>query len=130
MITLNEYLKDNALLYRPELTNEVLTNAQDLLLRVSKLLQQLKIPPPLISSGWRPRAKNTAVKGAKGSYHMIGKAVDFSDPKGILGYQIIQNSTLLEEHGLWMEHLQATPVWVHLDTGTRAQRNIRTFRPW
>lgn len=129
VITLKDYLKDNDILYRSELTDEVMKNAQDLLSRVNRFLAHMLYLEPKVSSGWRPKAKNTAVNGAKSSYHVIGKAVDLADPQGILGYRIQQNLNLLEDYGLWMEHLQATPTWVHLDTGTRASRNVRTFLP-
>ena len=134
MITLKDYFQGKDLLYRNLLTEEVTTNAQSLLVSVNKLLEFLKVtgayPDPVsVSSGWRPNVVIQAVGGAKASYHLLGRAIDIRDPKGLLGYRILQDFPLLEEFGLWLEYPRFTAGWVHLDNGTRAARNIRTFIP-
>lgn len=129
MITLKQYLKDRDALYRQELTDEILKNAQGLIEQVNTLLERLNITDVSVTSGWRPAVLNKVANGAKASYHLMGRAVDLGDITGRLGYQIIQNHQLLEELGLWLEYPRFTPGWVHLDNGTRAIRSVRTFIP-
>lgn len=128
VITLADYFQGKDLIYRRLLTEETTKNAETLLSSVNSLLHFLKVSPS-VSSGWRPAPANEAAKGAKASYHLIGRAIDLRDPSGALGYNILQNYPLLDELGLWLEYPRFTNGWVHLDTGTRAARNIRTFIP-
>lgn len=118
-------------------TREIAANVLDLLTRVNALLLEFNpadFPPPyspfpvIVNSGWRPSAKNIAVGGAPHSYHLTGQAIDINDKTGILDRDIMTNSSLLEKHGLWLEHPMSTPGWVHLDTGDRPARKVRIFK--
>lgn len=130
MLTLEAYLMGRDIEYRDEWTLERKSNAIDLIKRVNNLLIALQIPSVEVSSGWRPLAVNMRAGGAKRSLHMSGKAVDLRDPRpGHLKTLIAQNPTVLLDYGLWMEDPEATPTWCHLDTGIRATRTPRIFRP-
>lgn len=113
-----------------ELTKEVKDNAVLLLNRVNQLLKELGITKADVSSGFRPSAVNAATKGsAKKSLHMLGKAVDISDPKHELYKKIEEKPHLLKKYGLWMEHKDNAPTWCHLDCSSlRTDREIRIFR--
>lgn len=114
--------------YKDDYSLEVKGNALDLIKRVNNLLEALQIDAVKVTSGWRPLAINMRAGGAKRSLHMIGKAVDLAD-NGPLKTKILQNSHLLLDYGLWMEHQDSTPTWCHLDTGIRSSRLVRVFRP-
>lgn len=129
MLTLDIYKMGRDKIYPSEWTFEVQLNAQDLIKRLSNLFNALKIPVPAVTSGWRPLAINVKAGGAKRSLHMIGKACDFSDPKGSLKQTILDNSHFLLDYGIWMEDPKATPTWCHLDTGIRDSRLLRVFKP-
>ena len=99
--------------------------------KLNLLLEELGYVHELkISSGFRPPAANAAAGGAKRSLHMEGKAVDFLGQE--LGHFIRahpQGAELLRKHGLFMESLEYTPSWCHVDRGSRADRPSREFRP-
>lgn len=114
-----------------ELTDEYKDNAIELLNKVNKLLQELNISKVEISSGFRPSEVNAGIpNAAKKSLHMTCKAVDILDNKEQdLGKLILENSNLLTKYGLWLEDLDHTKGWVHLDNGTRRDRPVRVFKP-
>lgn len=113
-----------------ELTKDIKDNAIILLNRVNQLLKELGVTQVDVSSGFRPSAVNANVKGsAKKSLHMLGKAVDIFDPKHELYKKIEQKPELLKKYGLWMEHKDNAPTWVHLDNSTlRLDREVRIFK--
>jgi uncharacterized protein YcbK (DUF882 family) len=89
--------------------------------------------PMIVSSGYRSPAKNASIGGAKKSHHMSCKACDFKDTDGSLDTWCLMNQDLLEKLGLWQEHPDATPGWVHLDIGerdtTKKREYKRVFKP-
>jgi hypothetical protein len=99
--------------------------------KLNLLLEELGYVHELkISSGFRPPAANAAAGGAKRSLHMEGKAVDFLGQE--LGHYIRahpQGAELLRKYGLFMEALEYSASWTHIDRGTRADRPSREFRP-
>lgn len=99
--------------------------------KINLLLEELGYVHELkVSSGFRPALVNAAVGGAKRSLHMEGKAVDFLGQE--LGQFIrkhAQGAELLRKHGLFMEALEYTSSWTHLDRGVRSDRPSREFRP-
>ncbi len=128
----------------PDLTPEVLKNAEDLIARVNALLKEIGWTKPVsISSGFRPAAVNSKIQNAaKRSAHMTGKALDiFQDKKdaqelGRLIRKIQDNQGvkgILGRHGLMMESLEATigknSDWVHIDTVFRKERPSMEFKP-
>jgi hypothetical protein len=70
--------------------------------------------PMHISSGYRPASVNKAVGGAKKSNHMLCLACDFKDPTGEIDEFCLDNIKLLEELGLYLEDINSTPGWCHL----------------
>lgn len=127
----------------PELTQEVLDNAADLVEKVNHLLSEILWDQDVkISSGFRPSAVNGAVpNAAKRSAHMSGKAMDIEQAKpGHLLGKILRDlqgnggsNGILGRNGLMMESLEATvgknTNWVHLDTVKRAPRPSMEFKP-
>ena len=85
--------------------------------------------PIKVHVAYRPDAYNRLVKGAKGSAHTKGMAVDFSIP-GIacdeVREKIIQNK-LLEALGVRMEDLPGSN-WLHIDTRSPGPSG-RFFKP-
>jgi hypothetical protein len=133
LITLTEYWQDRQETYADEWTFEVKQNAADLLTRVNMLLRELKVTSTRIASGWRPREINQRIGGAPRSYHITGQAVDLRDNDAQDFSQIvISNKHLLHRYQLWMENPSFTrgnTNWVHLDIGTRPEKDLRVFNP-
>jgi len=130
MITLKDYLTSSgaypAREKSPELTPEIVSNANKLLEKVNALLADLGIDKVRVSSGFRPLAVNATVKNAaKKSHHTTGNAIDIvDDSKQSLSLKLLKDaednkqSSLLAKHGLYMEHPQHTigknTNWTHL----------------
>jgi hypothetical protein len=81
-----------------------------------------------VSSGYRPATYNKAAGGAKLSNHMVCLACDFKDRDGTLGAWCMRNLKVLEDCGLWLEHIDSTPGWCHLQAVPPRSGN-RVFRP-
>jgi hypothetical protein len=139
MITLNDYLTASGAYPEreksPELTPELVSNANRLLKAVNSVLTELEVKFAKVSSGFRPAAVNAGIgNAAKKSLHMQCLAVDILDDKSqSLGKKLAANPELLRKHGLFLEDLEATKGkntnWAHLDLGTRADRPSRIFKP-
>lgn len=74
--------------------------------------------PFKITSGLRSAEQQRALiaagnSNAPKSKHLIGAAADVFDPQGELKVWLMQHLGLLEQVGLWLEDLSATPTWVH-----------------
>lgn len=130
VLTLDEYFqgRERSKLYRIYFNAEVFNNAKSLIEKVNGLLKELRYPTPRISSGWRPPPYNKSIGGSRRSWHIVGRAVDLSD-NGELDILLTLRPELLEKYGLWLEHSDYTPGWTHLDTGVRAARAVRIFKP-
>jgi hypothetical protein len=130
MITLKDYITASGLYpareKSPELTAELLGNAEALLKRVNALLQELGISKSTVTSGFRPSAVNANIANAsKTSHHQRCRAVDILDDKDqSLSNKLLKDAednkqnSLLAKHGLYMEHPQHTvgkrTNWLHL----------------
>lgn len=79
-----------------------------------------------VSSGYRSMTKHLAIYKSKGitdkskipmqSNHLVGLAVDLVPlDEDIKEFQkwILENVKLMEQIGLWFEHFDFTPTWVH-----------------
>jgi hypothetical protein len=96
------------------LTGAMEVNLEKLLKAVNKF-RAVYGKPLKVTSGYRPEAINSQVKGAaRASNHMVCLAVDFADRDGKLAEYCLNNLKLLEEFGLWMEDPGHTKGWVHL----------------
>mgnify|MGYP002386144909 FL=1 len=139
IITLEDYFtssgryKDRA--KSKERTEDIESNAEELLERVNALLSHLGIKKADISSGFRTSESNASVSNAaKKSLHQVGSAIDIVDDKDQKLYKLISSQPeLLKKFNLWLEHGDSTrgknTNWVHLDSGTRKEREIRIFKP-
>ena len=129
MITLKDYLTASgaypAREKSPELTPELLGNAEELLKRVNALLADLGITKAHVTSGFRPSAANAAIANAsKTSHHQRCHAIDILDDKDqTIAKKLLDDAdknkqnSLLAKHGLYMEHPQHTigkrSNWIH-----------------
>lgn len=131
-ITLAQYFNRKDIKYKSELTDDITSNATELLRLVNNLLLDLGVIDSeiLVSSGWRPASFNKLVpNAATRSHHISGKAIDLVDRDNKLDTLITKNYILLAKHGLWLEDPAHTPGWCHLDTGKRSDREKRIFKP-
>jgi uncharacterized protein YcbK (DUF882 family) len=134
MIDLREILKS---LSFDDQTPEVKENLLILLQRIN-VIREAYGKPMTITSGLRSMADHLRIYAEKGitdknkipmkSKHLYGQAVDISDPKKKLQKWILENLSVVEEAGLWMEDFSATPNWVHFQTVPPASGK-RFFKP-
>lgn len=140
MITLKDYLTASgsypARANSPELTAELLGNAEELLKRVNALLNDLGITKAHVTSGFRPSAANAAIANAsKTSHHQRCRAIDVLDDKDqSIAKKLLDDAdknkqnSLLAKHGLYMEHPQHTigkrTNWCHLQDVPPGSKNL------
>ena len=100
----------------------VIANANELLFRVNNLLDKIQIAYPdtqdardwRVNSGWRSVKYNATIPGAAvNSKHVTGQAIDLADPDGVLDNILFNDTTLLVEASLWLEHPASTKGWTH-----------------
>lgn len=134
-ITLEQYAMGRDKLFPYEWA-QAKHNAEVTLARVNAFLEELFPGREFtVSSGFRPAAiNNKTVGSAKHSLHMMGLAIDIADHDGYLkaylNPEILEGQAeLLREFDLFMEHRDSCPTWCHLDSGNRADRPSRVFRP-
>lgn len=118
MVTLNEYLMNRDSQY--PLTVTQWHNVTDLLIRLNHVRAAYG-KPMYVSSGYRPGLHNARAGGAKKSAHLECQAVDIADTQGEFKEWCLNNFDLIKSLGLYMEHPDHTPGWVHLQT--RPTRN-------
>lgn len=87
----------------------------------------------IVTSGLRSsKQQEELIKAGKSnatkSKHMYGMAADVSDPEGKLARWCLDNVKVLEEAGLWCEHPDYTPGWVHFQM-TPPRSGNRFFIP-
>lgn len=120
MITLTEYWHDRESRFRMECTGEIRANAQKTVDAANKLLVMAEVDGIVrchVSSGWRPQSVNDATKNAaKGSNHLIARAVDIVDADRRLAQWCVSYPEHLAACGLWMEDPRWCATWVHLQT--------------
>lgn len=131
MITIDDYLMGRNRTYASEWLPSVAEKAKILLERVNGLLAELRIPDSEIevASGWRPPSYNAMIKAAPHSLHCLGMAIDIHDDGAVIAWRIAEQPELLHKYDLWMESPSHTKGWVHLDMGTRQEREVRVFLP-
>jgi hypothetical protein len=127
VLTIDQYFEQWGVHYLNEITDEIRANAAETVARANKLIETLhevnltaqdspRTGSP-ITSGWRPKAVNAATKGsAPHSNHITGRAIDLYDPDGDLDEFFYENTAILEDLELWMEHPSATKGWCHVQT--------------
>lgn len=128
MLTLTNYWKGRDLTHPKEITQEVLRNATDLLARVNALMSLFGYSRG-VNSGWRPLSVQMEVNPrAPNSKHITGQAIDLEDKDGKLKEWCTFNQDSLERFGLYMEHPEDTPTWVHLQN-VPPKSGKRIFKP-
>lgn len=123
-VTQKEFLMGRDVEY--PLNGEFEENMEELLIKINLLRHQYK-KPFIVSSGYRPGKYNKSAGGSKASAHLSCQAIDLKDPKKHIKKWLLDNIPLLESLGLYMEHPDYTPTWVHLQT--RPTKN-RIFIPY
>ena len=134
MITYEQYItasgKYPERLTHPELTEELKTNAIQLLSKVNAFLIELGLTNVSVSSGFRPTEVNAATKGsAKASLHCQCRAIDLGDVDGKIDALITSRDDLKKKYMLWQESPMNTKGWAHLDNKDRGVRKENTFIP-
>lgn len=128
MLGLFDYWKGRDRTNASELTKEVLNNASDLIVRVNAVLSLFGYKRG-VNSGWRPLSVQMEVNPrAPNSKHITGNAIDLEDKDGKLKEWCVFHQDILEKYGLYMEHPESTPTWVHLQN-IPPKSGKRIFRP-
>lgn len=135
MLTSSDYFRAYA--DHAEITPAIEANADKLLASVNALLEEC------VANGWVPRvnpATGTLISGqdnggwrppecpigAPASSHKRGRGIDVADGDGAL--DSLLTDAMLETHGLYREHPDATAGWCHL-TDRAPGSGRRTFKP-
>ncbi len=127
-ISKKELLMGRDVSHKDEYTQEISDNLDKLLIPLNKFREKYG-KPMTVTSGWRPPSLNSKVAGAaKKSNHMMGLACDFKDSDGALDKFCMENLSLLEELGLYLEHPDSTKGWCHLQCVSPKSGN-RVFKP-
>ena len=128
MISLKAYLMNRDAEFPP--TSEMLAGANDLLERVDSFFHDLgiELEDEDVSSGYRPGRYNKAAGGSPKSSHLNCVALDLKKPirealidhfpkwKEATSEDRRKLVKLLDKHKLYLEHLDSTPSWIHLQT--------------
>lgn len=94
--------------------------------------------PLMVSSGYRPPAKNAQAGGASNSAHMTLEACDFRDAKGEFARWCLKNPQILKDAGLYMEDPRWTMTkqkdgsyagWTHLQIRKTKKRYFIPYDP-
>jgi hypothetical protein len=121
MITLEKYFMGRDKTYEKELTEELIGHAKETVYRASTLIQEYMNATgnsePSVRSGWRPLSVNAKIPNASKNFkHITCQAVDLADNSGKLRKWVMANLDKCEEIGLWVEHPDHTPSWLHIQT--------------
>lgn len=108
-------------------TRQIEANAHMLVPRLNRLLI-LFGEPRMLSSGFRDKASNTAAGGKRFSWHMQGLAADIEDKDRKLAEFILADESRLRMCGLYAEHPDKTPTWVHVQSEP-PKSGRRIFQP-
>lgn len=135
MIKMNELLNTKYKL--EDQSPEIQKNLQELLVKINKI-RDLYGKPMTITSGLRTMEDHLRIYREKGitdkdkipmkSLHLVGMAVDISDPHQELQKWCLANVNKLEEIGLWCEDFGATVNWTHFQIAPPSSGK-RFFKP-
>ena len=112
MITKRELLMDRDKSFPKEYTTEISDNLDKVLVAIN-IIRKAYNKPMRVTSGWRPSSVNGIIGGAKRSNHMMGLAVDIADPDGELAKWLLNNLSVVQQAGLYLEDFRWTKGWVH-----------------
>lgn len=125
MIHLTEYLKGRI---KVEDIDELTMRHIVRLLSKMNVVRYLYNEPMIVTSGYRSPEYNVKIGGSANSAHCTGQAIDILDKDGKLKKWVESNISLFQELGLYMEHFDHTPNWVHFTT-RRPKSGSRFFKP-
>jgi hypothetical protein len=130
LITLKEYFGKHAEdpLYKYELDDTKFNNAVILISKINRLEEKLNQFKYEVTSGWRPKAYNAQIGGAKFSNHVICRAIDIKDVDNLLGNYLKENVKVLADIGLCIENPESTPGWLHIQD-VMPHSGRRVFNP-
>lgn len=109
--------EDRRVKFAKQFKPEYQANGDDVQRRIAAVMVAFRAEtgidlPPGYASGWRPAAVNEATANAgKASTHLVAQAGDKrDDPDGAFAWWCLNHQSVLEAHGVWMEHPVATVV--------------------
>ena len=123
MVTIKEILMGRAKI--EDLSSLVASNLYQLSGALN-MVRSVYGKPMIVSSGYRPPSINAGAGGAAKSAHLTCEACDFKDLDRSLAKWCLDNLSILQDAGLYMEDPRWTPNWVHLQT---RQTKKRVFIP-
>ena len=130
MISLEQYFMghDKDPQYKYELDDYKYNNAVILISKINRLEEKLNQFKYEVTSGWRPKAYNAKIGGAKFSNHVICRAIDIKDVDNLLGNYLKENVKVLADIGLCIENPESTPGWLHIQD-VMPHSGRRVFNP-
>lgn len=115
MITLKEITKDQ------DIPTNCLENLYELYQRINVIRSRYG-QPMIVTSGYRT-IEHEKKQGRSGkSDHCRCQAIDIYDPDRSLCKWVHNNEELLSVVGLWIEHTDYTPNWVHFTIKPKSRR--------
>ena len=124
MITEREFLRNGE--RKSELPTQVQWNMTELL-AIMNVFRRWYGKPMIVTSGYRSPAYNLKIGGSPHSAHCRGRAIDIKDD-GTIKQFIKDNIDWCERFGLYFEHFDHTPTWIHFTTRP-PKSGRRFFRP-
>ena len=131
-ITRSETAKRNGISNMP--TEEHLNNFKLLAEKVFEPIREHFKVPIHISSGYRSKALNTAIKGSLSSQHCSGEAIDIDmDGTSITNAQIFNyiKDNLIFDQLIWEFGTDKNPDWVHVSyesTGKQRKQILKALK--
>lgn len=124
MISMKEFLRNGE--KSGDLTEQQRRNMYNLMAAVN-VFRFYYGKPMVVTSGYRSPEYNVKIGGSPRSAHCTCKAIDIRDD-GTIKQFVKDNIDLCERLGLYFEHFDHTPTWVHMTTRPPKSGN-RFFRP-
>jgi uncharacterized protein YcbK (DUF882 family) len=117
MIKKSELLMGRDKTHASEYNRDISKNL-DVLCEKMNIIRAAYGKPMQVASGWRPPSVNDATSNAgKKSKHTVGLAVDIRTTNDDLWNWCLANLQLMQDLGIYLEHRNYTPSWVHFSLG-------------
>lgn len=107
----SNYAKEHKIDNTP--SEEVLNNAELLAIHVLQPVRDEINTPISISSWYRSKALNSALKGSSTSQHMKGEAVDFTCKDMAAAFEYIRKNLVFDQL-IWEKGNDKQPKWIHV----------------
>lgn len=115
MITFKEITKDQ------DIPTKYLENLYELHQKINEIRSRYG-QPMIVSSGYRTVAHEKTQGRSGKSDHCKCQAIDIYDPSRALCKWVHEHEELLSTLGLWIEHTDYTPNWVHFTIKPKSRR--------